>query len=283
MYALRRENGDVLFFDAVTDIQEQYTSSVTKHPIATGSYISDHTMRDNKKFSLSAVLSDADFNLERPNLSGGIMGTPDPRLANSPYDNTGATTYELNKETGYYEWRPNKQYQNNTPTKTTVKIEVSKTETWKKFLPETVSQFTKDSIPKVTVTQQTKVKTAIAVRDEMIYMWETSERFTLMEYRDNIVTRHWPDTVFTNLSFAQDADTGTGLFPIMELEQVTYKDIESVPITIRRVPNKGRQNGTVTKTEKKEGDDAQNEPTKASKKTALIRLQNNAATNSAGG
>lgn len=280
MYAFRRANGDVLYFDAVTAIEEMYTSTVTKHPIATGAFVSDHTIRDNKKFTLAAVLSDADFNLERPTLSGMIMGTPDKRLLEDPYDDV-AGSYQINESTGFYEWRTNKQYQNNTPTRTTVQIEQTATGTWTQFLPETISQFTKNNIPTVTVTQQSKAKTAQAVRDELVSMWENKEAFTLLEYENNIVKRFWENVLFTKLSFAQDADTGLGLFPNMSLEQVVYTDIEKVPIQIRKVNNKGRKSGTTTKTDTVEGDDAQNEPTAKSKQSALNRLTTNAAANSA--
>lgn len=275
MYALRRANGDVLYFDAVTNIEEQYTSTVTKHPIATGAFISDHTIRDNKKFTLSAVLSDADFNLDRPQLGSD---------SNQLVEQTGE--YVLDPETGFYERRTvprtqKKQYQNNTPTETTVSIETGATGTWQQFLPETISAFTKNNIPTVVVTPQSKVKTALAVRDELVSMWETKEAFTILEYgTDNVISRFWESCVFTRVSFAQDADTGLGLFPNMSIEQVTYTDVENVPIQVRKVNNKGRKSGTTTKTETKAGDDAQNEPTTKSKQSALNRLTTNAASNS---
>ena len=277
MYALRRANGDVLYFDAVTAIEEMYTSTVTKHPIATGAFVSDHTIRDNKKFTLSAVLSDADFNLDRPSLTGNPTASAIQTVDEDGFPVTGTTAVTSNN----YTVNNAKQYQNNTPTTTTVKIDTGTTGSWEQFLPETISQFTKNNIPVVTVTQQSKAKTALAVRDELIFMWENKEAFSLLEYENNIVKRFWDNVLFTKLSFAQDADTGLGLFPNMSLEQVVYTDIEKVPIQIRKVNNKGRKAGTTTKTETKEGDDAQNEPTQKSKKSALDRLTTNADANSA--
>lgn len=277
MYALRRANGDVLYFDAVTAIEEMYTSTVTKHPIATGAFVSDHTIRDNKKFTLSAVLSDADFNLDRPSLTGNSTANAIQTVDEDGFPVTGTTAVTSNN----YTVNNAKQYQNNTPTTTTVEIDTGTTGSWEQFLPETISQFTKNNIPVVTVTQQSKAKTALAVRDELIFMWENKEAFSLLEYENNIVKRSWDNVLFTKLSFAQDADTGLGLFPNMSLERVVYTDIEKVPIQIRKVNNKGRKAGTTTKTETKEGDDAQNEPTQKSKQSALNRLTTNAAANSA--
>lgn len=266
MYALRRENGDVLYFDAVTSIEEQYTSTVTKHPIMTGGFISDHTINDNRKFNLSAVLSDADFNLYRPALSG------DQTVASNANDwFTSGTNASTGVYTGSLSVSSNKQFQNNTPTNTTVQITSNASDTWKKFLPETVSQFTNDSIPKVTVTQQSKIKTAQAVRNDLVLMWEGKEKFSLLEYEGDLVTRFWNDVVFTNLTFAQDADTGLGLFPKMQLEQVVYTDVEKVEIQIRKTPNKGRKSGTTTTEPTKEGDDAANGATNKSKQSDLRR------------
>ena len=245
-YAIRRSNGDVLYFDAITNVEETYTATVTKHPIASGAFISDHTIIDNSKFTLRGVLSDADFNLNRPSEEG--------------------------------EWRSvtDKQFVNNTATKTPVKV-TNEGAKWRSFLPEVVSQFTASTIPTVTVTAQTKVKSAHAVRFDLIDMFEKKEPFTLVEYNTNLIARSWSNVIFTNLSFAEDADTGFGLFPNMQMEQVKYTDVENVLIKVKTTPNKGRKTGTTTKKPTASGDNASTEPTKNSEKTAAAALADKAA------
>lgn len=238
-YAIRRGNGDVLYFDAVTSIEEIYTAQITKHPLASGSFISDHTINDNKRFSLKAVLSDADFNLNRPS-EDGFTNVSD------------------------------KQFVNNTETQIPVKI-VNEGAKWRSFLPEIVSQFTSNTIPTVIVTAQSKVKTSQAVRFDLIDMFDKKESFTLVEYNANLIARSWDNITMTGLSFAEDADTGQGLFPCIEMEQAVYTDVENVAIKIKTTPNKGRKTGTTTKTPTQPGDNAAVEPTNNSKKTSAAK------------
>jgi len=239
-YAIRRDNGDVLYFDAITNVEEQYNATITKHPLARGAFISDHTITDNKKFTLKAVLSDADFNLNRPSDEGWVSVT-------------------------------DKQFTNNTQTTIPVKI-TNEGAKWRSFLPEIVSQFTANTIPTVTVTPQTKVKTAHAVRFDLIDMFEKKESFTLVEYNTNLVSRSWANVSFTSLSFAEDTDTGEGLFPNMTMEQAVYTNVENVVIKIKTTPNKGRKTGATTKTSTKSGDDAANGPTKNAKKSSAAKI-----------
>jgi len=244
-YAIRRTNGDVLYFDAITNVEETYTAQVTKHPIASGAFISDHTIVDNKKFSLRAILSDADFNLNRPSEEG-------------------------------FQTVTQKQFVNDTQTDIPVKI-TNEGAKWRSFLPEVVSQFTANTIPTVTVTPQTKAKTANAVRFDLTDMFEKKEPFTLVEYSSNLISRSWDNIVMTSLSFAEDADTGTGLFPNMQMEQVRYTNVENVLIKVKQTPNKGRKTGTTTKKAEKEGDNAATQPTKNAEKTAAAALADKAS------
>lgn len=239
-YAIRRDNGDVLYFDAITDFTETYTAQITKHPLASGALISDHTITENKKFSLKAVLSDADFNLNRPQ-DEGFRSVQD------------------------------KQFTNNTETDITVSISTTGSKL-RSFLPEVVSQFTASTIPTVTVTAQSKAKTAKAVRGDLIRMFEDKESFILIEYNTNLVARSWFNVSMVSLSFTENADSGEGLFPIMELEEAKYTNVQFTKIKL--VPNKGRKVGEVTKTDTKPGDDAENEPTDNAKKTSTSKLTN---------
>ncbi|QNO00515.1 hypothetical protein phiPsa347_077 [Pseudomonas phage phiPsa347] len=56
---IRRNNGDILWFDAITQYDVNYTATVTKHPVASGGFISDHTTTDNVILNISGILSDA--------------------------------------------------------------------------------------------------------------------------------------------------------------------------------------------------------------------------------
>jgi hypothetical protein len=240
--AIRRENGDILWFDAVEGFDETLSSTVTKHPVATGSFIADHITKDNPRFTLRGILSDADFNFNRPQLG--------------------------NEYEGWQSVNTRKQYVNNTPVDSPVSINSNKN-TFKSFLPESISQFTSTSIPEVVVTEQPKVKSASAVRMDLVRIRDMKEEFTLVDFEDNLIRRSWSNCVFTNLSFSETPEGGDSqaLFPVMEIEQVVYTSVENVKIKLKPI-NKGRQQGEASKRETETGDDAKTEPTGYSGETS---------------
>lgn len=256
--AIRRENGDILWFDAVEGFDEALSSTVTKHPIATGGFIADHVTKDNPRFTLRGILSDADFNFNRPQLGND---------------------YE-----GWQSVSVKKQYVNNTPVDSPVSINSNKN-VFKSFLPESISQFTTTSIPEVVVTVQPKVKSASAVRLDLVRMRDMKESFTLVDFEDNLIRRSWHSCIMTNLSFSETPEGGDAraLFPVMEIEQVTFTTVENVRIKLKPV-NKGRQQGDASKRESKKGDDAKNDATDLSTKNSseLVKGQETLKPNTSG-
>lgn len=249
--AIRRDNGDILWFDAIEGFDESLSSTVTKHPVATGGFVADHVTKDNPRFTLRGILSDADFNYNRPQLT--------------------------TDDSAYAGWQSvtAKQYVNNTPTNSPVSIN-SNVNVFKNFLPESISQFTQTSIPQVVVTEQPKVKSASAVRMDLVHMREQKETFTLVDFEDNLVRRSWPFCVFTNISFSETPDGGDAqaLFPVMEIEQVIFTTVENVRVKLKGV-NKGRQPGTASKRAEDVGDKAKDEQTGLSSKTSSQLVQGN--------
>jgi hypothetical protein len=229
---IRRNNGDILWFDAITTYDVTYTATVTKHPVATGSLISDHTTTDNVILNISGVLSDADFNLNRPANLGSLPAFE--------FD-TGA--HVQTDENGLYK-PTSKQYTNNSAVVKPVKI--SDQSSINKILPEVVAQWTKASIPVATVTPQNKTKTAKAVQRELIQMWKDKEEFQVLDLLEDFVIDSFGPCVFTNLNFREDETTGEGLFPNMTIEQVVFTDLQEVAVTVK-TSNKGRKTGTVKK------------------------------------
>jgi hypothetical protein len=245
--ALKRANGDILWFDAVTNFGESYSSTVTKHPIASGGFVSDHIIVDNNVYQISGVLSDADFNLNRP----------------VEYKSTGAGDGSGTR----------KQYVNNTTTEPSVVINDSGV---KQFgLPEIVARFRQDVIPSVEVVPQSKDKLAEAVKNDLIAMRNGKELFTILEFEGSVlVGSPIENCVFTSLSFKADANTGYGLFPEMTIEQVTFTNVESVKVQIKTAQqNKGRQTAVTKQRPTVEGDDAANGPTNQSKTNDSWMLQ----------
>lgn len=229
---IRRKNGDILWFDAITQYDVSYTSSVTKHPIGTGGYVSDHTTTDNVVLQISGVLSDADFNINRPENLGALRSYNEFDLGHVETDERG-----LYKGTS-------KQYTNNTNVANAVVI--SERASINKILPEVVAQFTKDTIPEVYLSEQDKAKTAKAVQFELIDMWRKREEFQVLDLVQEFVIDQFGPCIFTNLSFKEDVNSGDGLFPTMTIEEVVFTDLVETTVRIK-TSNKGRKTGNVTK------------------------------------
>lgn len=255
--AIRRDNGDILWFDAIEGFDEALSSTVTKHPVATGGFVADHVTKDNPRFNLKGILSDADFNYNRPLLDY----------------NTTVTTVGSQQEIVEFPSVTRKQFVNNTPTNSPVSIN-SNVNVFKSFLPESIAQFTQTSIPQVIVTEQPKVKSASAVRLDLVHMRESKETFTLVDFEDNLIRRSWPSCVFTNLSFSETPDGGDAraLFPIMEIEQVVFTTVENVRIKLKPI-NKGRQPGKASNRPEEVGDRAKTESTNLSAQTSSQLVQ----------
>lgn len=226
---IRRSNGDIMWFDAITQYGLTYQSSVTKHPIASGGYVSDHTTNENLVININGVLTDADFNINRPQNLGRLV---DFGLSNST----------LVDENGLY--KPvEKQYTTNSGQITPVQIESKKS--MNSLLPEVIAQFTKDTIPTAIVTPQSRAKTARAVKREMISMRNNREEFQVLELLDDFVIETYGPCIFTNLTFNEDETTGEGIFPSMTIEEVTFTDLQEVAVRIKTA-NKGRKSGKTT-------------------------------------
>jgi hypothetical protein len=225
---LRRANGDIIWFDAITQYDTTYSASVTKHPVSSGGYVSDHTTIDNVILNISGIFSDADFNISRQLI-----------------EVKGADGKAISK---------NKQYTNNT--QTVYPVAITETSSINRILPEVVAQFTKDSIPTTFVTPQEKAKTALAVKLNLIDMWRTREEFQVLDIIDNSVVEEFSPCVFTNITFREDESTGEGVFPQMTIEQVTFTDLQEISVKVK-TSNKGRKTGSITK---KTGAQAQTAP-----------------------
>lgn len=242
---IRRNNGDILWFDAITQYDVTYSASVTKHPVATGGYISDHTTTDNVILQISGILSDADFNVNRPANLGSLPAFQFDTGAHVSTDENG-----LYKPTA-------KQYTNNSAV--VYPVTISQTSSINRILPEVIAQFTKDTIPDVYVTPQDKTKTAKAVQRELVYMWKNREEFQVLDLLEDFVIDSFGPCVFTNLNFKEDETTGDALFPNMTIEQVVFTDLKEISVRVK-TSNKGRKTGNVT-TKPADGPPPENAPT----------------------
>lgn len=203
---IKTSSNEIIWFDAITQYEVVYKSSVTKHPVSTGGYVSDHTTKDNVVINLSGILSDADFNISRESAQNeGLDLNSNFRVV--PGITINDSSSPINK-----------------------------------ILPEVIAQFTKDTIPEVVTTTVGTVKSAETIKNLLISMWKSREEFSVVDINGG--TTSFNPCVFTNLSFREDNSTGTAVFPVMTIEQVVYTTLEKVSVKIK-TSNKGRQTGDV--------------------------------------
>jgi hypothetical protein len=193
--AIKRSKGDIIWFDAVLQFGRQYSASVTKHPLEDGSYITDHTTTENPVISLSGLITDVDFNLQRPVISQEEANEKKiqqkPFVNNNPLTNP---TVEINTDGGKY----------------------------KDFLPESISQFLEDSAPSVTVTPVTRSMTATTIEEYLIDIWKSKEEIVLYEFEGSRIKKLHTNCIVTSLNFNETPESGNALWPVMTFEQVSY-------------------------------------------------------------
>lgn len=61
MIAIKTENDDILWFDAVVSYNEDYSRSVTSFPVQSGTTIADHIADENKRLSLAGLFTSVGF------------------------------------------------------------------------------------------------------------------------------------------------------------------------------------------------------------------------------
>ena len=235
--AIKRSNGDLIWFDAILNFNRTYAASVTKHPIEQGGKITDHTSTENPTIQINGVVSDAEFNLTRPIIS--------------QFD---ADTYGIT----------NKQFVNNSPVTTSPQITYSSSK-YAKYLPEEAQKFLPQTSPTVIVPASPKPMYAAYIDGLLTTMWKDKEEFELVDFVDNNIHRVFTQCVFTNVNFSEDPDSGMALYANLSIEKVTYVRSTNVKIPQKvqdkvkskaaPIQNKGTQQGETKAKTTQEGDD----------------------------
>lgn len=186
-HAIKRLNGSVIWFDAVTSSSKDYSGQATSHPIEDGSNISDFVIVNNPRFSIQGVITDADFNTSRPNGETAEVN-------NSP------VTSEDN-----------------------VVITASTTSPLISLLPESVlGLLQKEEIP-IVVIEKTKAATQKIIEDALTEIQRTGEPFELLSFNNGVMdSRPLTTCILTQLSFSESPDGGDALYPQMTFEQLKF-------------------------------------------------------------
>lgn len=199
--------GGFLFFDAVTVWTRSYTGNVTKHPINSGGTVTDHFIKNNPIFTLSAVLSGTDISLTSALLTNEIGDTPTNVRTSPNAVSVGSTDQSL----------------------------------LMKFIPNVVGQFIPDMLPEVqmdgfrsdTLEEVQDILTNLQSGEgysQLTGMYETRIN-TVNLYETNgllSLVKKLPKAdpnaflVITSVNFREDADSGYALYADITFEQVLF-------------------------------------------------------------
>jgi hypothetical protein len=194
------QNGGMIFLDAVTAYTKNNKGKVTKHPIALGSNVTDHFIKENDTIRISAVISGADIS---------------------------TNTYliqDLNGNSPYNSFEP----------PTAVSVNSTDQSVLKKFIPDSIGQFLSDSTPEVVMDSAREdlleqIRSALEALNSGVIFNEKTGQFDpniqlvqLFEYDGTLLRKIINNLVITDITFKEDANTGYALYFDMVFEQVTF-------------------------------------------------------------
>jgi len=227
------KSAGLVYMDAVSAFSQDYRGIVTKHPIDSGSNISDHFIKDNPVFGVTGVISGTDISTFT-NLIRDLEN-------NTPYN-----AYDL-----------------------TQAVSINSTESdLFKLVPDVIGQFFQPDIPEVTIGMDRTIVTD-QVRDSLISLMsgvrfnEKTNKFEsniqlvqLYEYKKTVISRITSNLVLTSMKFKEDTNTGDGLYFDMVLEQVSFVKLKlgalpkDVVNTLKKKASTEQKKGTQDSTSK---------------------------------
>lgn len=202
------DNSGFIYMDAVTSYTRNYKGQVTKHPVDQGGNITDHFIKDNPTFTISAVITGVD-------ISTGTYLIQDLE-GNTPYNSGVAPS--------------------------AVSVNSTDDSVLRRFIPDSLGQFLSDSTPDVVVDTQ-RIDLIEQIRDALIglnsgvkFNEDTGqfdsniELVRLFEFDGYLLKRILNNLVITNITFREDANTGFALYCDITFEQITFASLRKTEI-----------------------------------------------------
>lgn len=202
------QNGGFILFDAITSYVRNNKGSVTKQPISSGGFVTDHFIKDNDTMTISGVISGSDISSNSyliKNLEGA----------------SAINSFEpLNL----------------------VSVNSTDQSVLQKFIPDSIGQFLSDSSPEVTIDTRREdllepIREALqSLNSGVIYNEKTAQfdpdirLVKIYEYDGILLRKVINNLVVTNLVFKEDASSGYALYFDMTLEQVTFALLKKAAI-----------------------------------------------------
>lgn len=217
--AIQRKNGDLIWLDAVLSYRREYRSSVSRHPIEDGSVVTDNISKENPKFSISGVISNADFNTTRPFISTAE-----------------ANAFALSAR-GIYNSQPVQGTKSGVADNGVEYVQQGGpvigggASPLTRFLPETVTQFLDGQPPSVEVPDQQRPNWVEEVEDILTSIERDNELITILEFKGNLIQKAIPDCYVTSLSVSETPETGDAFDVTLDIERVTFVTLKETKLS----------------------------------------------------
>jgi hypothetical protein len=221
-----------IFMDAVTAYTQSHTGKVTSHPIDGAGLISDHFVKDNSKFNVSAVITAVDIATEN-------------FLIEDPEGNAALNTRVA---------------------PSAVSVQSTDNSVLSRLIPSGIGQFFSDTKPTVIVDSSredqleqvrgllTNLMSGVIFNEKTSQFDPNIQLVTLYEYDGILLRKPVYNLVITSIVFREDQNTGYGLYCNFSFEQVTFallkkttipKDVTaSIKKKSESKSTKGNQDGT---------------------------------------
>lgn len=242
MIAIKRKNGTVIWLDAVLSFNEDYTSSVTKHKVGSGSTISDHVIEENAQFSIDGVVSGVEWSNGPTYGLSNINAVTDigevPQITLDSIEALQSVNLPANASH--------------------VSIVQGLQNPIIKLLPESLRQFVDQNTtpPEIVMGEASVGDNLEAIKSTLIQLNRgfprTTEGRVILEKEEVAILRFdydWTpltpilNCICTGLQFSEDANTGDAIYPKMRFEQVRYAGIETAVVPEFVVKNMGKKQG----------------------------------------
>lgn len=208
---LKTDDNVLIWFDAVTSFSEDRGGSVTAHPVQSGMTVSDHFVKTNPRYSLSAIISNYDFNFGRT-VSAEAVGL---------------------------------EVFNNQEVTTPVKIASDKPNPLLRLIPESVGAFINvTALPNPELDPTSRKNAAEEVRQLLTSLFTGGRFVSLLQVNGSTVINRTAQTLLiTSLSFPESPDTGDALEVSMTFEEVRVVSLRAaaVPAVASRALEKSLQ------------------------------------------
>lgn len=197
-----------IYLDAVTAYTQSHTGKVTSHPIDGAGLISDHFVKDNSKFNVSAVITAVDISTEN-------------FLIADPEGNTALNTRVA---------------------PSSASVLSTDNSVLSRLIPSSIGQFFSDTKPTVIVDgaredQLEQIRGLLVNLMSGVIFNEKTSQFdpniqlvTLYEFDGIMLRKPVYNIVLTNMVFREDQNTGYGLYCNFTFEQVTFALLKKTTI-----------------------------------------------------